>query len=974
MNSKAKNIIIAVLIIVLLCGLAGGIFYLCYIPSVDISIGGATTPSEDTIGLEIGDNDIYLSPVYPDKIYLNKKVTFTSSDSSVVEVDANGQLLAKKVGSAKITLTTVFFKRQSSVIINVDYGVPDKIDVEVKQNQKQYVGDEINAVTYTATSTRKNYESMDPEAVKFKWTVYDITNEDNITQIGEPVITDSKEFSYTPQNKYQKIKVTCTLVYNSVEKDKVKDEELSFVYNKITKDAFKVQLKTNGVLVPQGSKVTLGSTIDLAVVFDKAFNVDETLVPTWKYVVNGVETTVTNRFTLETKGEYTIIATLVEKDRVVSNEINISTEYAEVSEVFFDKQKVSQPRDKVGPFILTVKWNKYANPEQIVNISMLGKDIFGNGKVYSTMVSGNGELSFNVGVNKVDNRLEFYINDTKTDVVMDLDNQHPIKIRASIGEVNSEYFTYSIASKNVENLKIFASLDGNFDSSKVNIKPVSDSVVGGNRYNQRLYIGAKTYPSDSYDTVRWYINGEEITTSTENNISFIGKDVGEYHIYCTNQNGNIKSNTLVIPSTTRYVNKQHFEYLGDVNGRSVNTYITSQSDLDSLLEYIILNDGYNKSTERDIFVETKLQDTWAAVYPNETVHNGERFWIAEGSNYCYVNSLGERMGYVPNSVYDKEAPFGMLSRAFYRVSYSGNFSATDINKHFINQSRNITINAPTDEPSKTSTQIPYQQKIRKSGGFGGTSYVDGEFAHSVVNATRHFAIDEIEQTINVSTSSELFDAIENGYRPICKVGSNAEKIYNEARKVLSTYLTDKSTDEQKVRLINDWIVYFVTYDYAVTEIKGLTINDSMEYSAFYLEGVFGILGKDNRGSTVDYRSQIAVCDGRSKAFTLMCAIEGIRSVRVTGTVYKDAAHTESRGGHAWNKVYISTRYNKEPTWYVVDTTWNDISGGKNSGFEYQVDDYYLVTDYAHNNVKNNYCIEDVSVRPVPQANTDYITF
>ena len=962
----------AVVITIILLALAGGAFYLCYIPSVDIAIGGANEPCPDTINLEIGDSKL-LSPVYPDKIYLNKKVTFTSSDQNIVSVNNNGEIKAKSTGSATITLTTVFFKKQSSVKINVSYGEPDNIEVKIVDNKKQYVGDTINPINFEATTTRGGEFSMDPNAVSFKWTVFDCS--DGQEKEISSTITRENKFSFTPENKYQNIKVSCILVYNNNEKTSVISEGTAYVYNKITSDAFNIELSTNNINVPANSTVTMGATLQFGIKFLENSYVDESLVPTWKYIINGSEKSTGNSLLLDTFGQYTIKAIFVEQDRTITKEIIINTKYAEVNEIVFDKTKITQQISKTAPFVLTAKWNKYANPKQAVSFKMLGKDIAGNDKEFIIDVTSNGSASINVGVVKTGDMLDFYINDTKTDVVMDINNQYPIKIQASIGEVKSEYFTYIIASKEAENIKIFASLDGNFDSNKVSLKPVSDGVVGQNRYNERVYVGAKTYPLDSYEDVKWYVNGKDYS-SISNQIDFMCQDVGEYHIYCTNEAGTISSNTLVIPSTTRNVDEQHFKYLGDVNGRSVNTYITSQSDIDSLLEYCILIDRNIQSTTLKIFVDTSLQDVWANKYPNETIYNGERFWIASNDNYYYVDSNGSKTSVVPNSAFMNENKGGMLTRAFYRVSYSGNFRATDINFNFINRTREVRINAPTDEPNKTSTQNKYKQMTKEEGPFGMPRYVEKDFSHKVVNAKRHFAIDEIEQTMVVNTSSELFDAVENGYRPICKPNSNAEKIYNQAKAVLSTYLTDEATDEEKVRFINDWIVYFVTYDYAVTEIDGLEINESMEYSAFYLEGVFSLIGKTNMNQNVDYRSQIAVCDGRSKAFTLMCSIEGIRSVRVTGMCYYDSAHTKEGGGHAWNKVYIATKYNKTPQWYVVDTTWNDMRGGdKNSGYyEYQVDDFYLVTDYFHNNTKKLYCVEDGSVKDIPKAITEYNVF
>ena len=65
------------------------------------------------------------------------------------------------------------------------------------------------------------------------------------------------------------------------------------------------------------------------------------------------------------------------------------------------------------------------------------------------------------------------------------------------------------------------------------------------------------------------------------------------------------------------------------------------------------------------------------------------------------------------------------------------------------------------------------------------------------------------------------------------------------------------TDVEKVAAIYDWIVNEVDYDYAVASLG--TGSGTSGYNAFYLEGVFD----DKR----------AVCDGKSKAFALLCGME-----------------------------------------------------------------------------------------------------
>lgn len=198
-------------------------------------------------------------------------------------------------------------------------------------------------------------------------------------------------------------------------------------------------------------------------------------------------------------------------------------------------------------------------------------------------------------------------------------------------------------------------------------------------------------------------------------------------------------------------------------------------------------------------------------------------------------------------------------------------------------------------------------------------------------------IDNAQDSVTVSNSNELYRAVSFGYKPIFATdteGKALEKLYAEARNVLETYLSDDMSDYQKVAAIYDWIVNVVDYDYAVAELGG---TDTSKYNAFYLEGVFN-----------DHR---AVCDGKSKAFALLCGMEGIRAVRVIGYANKDLKNMseaqQKACGHAWNKVLVDANGDGEREWYVVDTTWGDLAVGKDGTdtvYEYLNYAYFLKTD------------------------------
>lgn len=59
--------------------------------------------------------------------------------------------------------------------------------------------------------------------------------------------------------------------------------------------------------------------------------------------------------------------------------------------------------------------------------------------------------------------------------------------------------------------------------------------------------------------------------------------------------------------------------------------------------------------------------------------------------------------------------------------------------------------------------------------------------------------------------------------------------------------------------------------------------------------------------------KVAVCDGISDAFRILCLVEGIECVKVSGVGINSSGSSEA---HAWNKVEVGG------VWYCVDATWS----------------------------------------------------
>ena len=217
------------------------------------------------------------------------------------------------------------------------------------------------------------------------------------------------------------------------------------------------------------------------------------------------------------------------------------------------------------------------------------------------------------------------------------------------------------------------------------------------------------------------------------------------------------------------------------------------------------------------------------------------------------------------------------------------------------------------EPSKNASALD-----AKYSSLNVTNYVSGNRSYSSSGRSGDvFPVDEIEKSVEVSTSMELYFALESGLRPLPEQSSAAERIYEKARAVLARITDEGMSDYEKVHAIYDFLTTEVVYDKAVAEYsldrdhdQGL-YNDVYRFNCFFPEGVFD--------------DGVAVCNGLAQSFVILCAIEGIDSLKIQGGT--------SGGRHAWNKVEI------DGLWYVVDTTWGAEDATSN-GVNYRLGDYY----------------------------------
>lgn len=407
------------------------------------------------------------------------------------------------------------------------------------------------------------------------------------------------------------------------------------------------------------------------------------------------------------------------------------------------------------------------------------------------------------------------------------------------------------------------------------------------------------------ESVKWYVNDKYY--STGKTFSFKPTNRGEYKV-TAEINKITKTKTIVYLSEhdEAWYYASHFH---DYGGYAQNRYITSKEELKNLILFVL---------------ENKIAEiTFYAGYSTpETVKND----VSE------VRDCVEESGIIPG----------------YSLETSGNEFTIKF-RFFADEAGLIeTVNSPEyDAPD----------------GFGDAVQNTYSKPHyDNVKKERNFYIDGVKETMSVSTSNMLYKAVAWGYKPVF-MGSqadNLQQIYDNAKDALSYIVSDEMSEYEKVHAIYDYIIYNVRYDHdcANAEDKyvsgNLSLNEKMKYYGYYLEGIF--LDKFYK------KDMHAVCDGKSKAFVLMCGIEGITAVRISGKASSDG---KNFGGHAWNKVLLDLNGTGDKEWYFVDTTWGDV--GDNSK-EFLSHAYFLLSD---DEVKNTHVENPGHDYPKAEGKFDY---
>ncbi len=187
----------------------------------------------------------------------------------------------------------------------------------------------------------------------------------------------------------------------------------------------------------------------------------------------------------------------------------------------------------------------------------------------------------------------------------------------------------------------------------------------------------------------------------------------------------------------------------------------------------------------------------------------------------------------------------------------------------------------------------------------------------------NFKIDSITRTEKVKTTDQLLDVVMYLKRkPEFELeNSVAEEIYNSAKVIIRKIISDDMTEFQKICAIYDYLAYNIKIDKMVNSLE---VEDMQICSSHYLEGVF--------------KNKIASSIGISKAFSLLCAIEGIESRYVLG--YRNNGTL-----YAVNKVKLNNN------WYIIDIQYS-CSNMSSSGKDYPT--HYFNFLVADSSIKSNF--------------------
>lgn len=408
-----------------------------------------------------------------------------------------------------------------------------------------------------------------------------------------------------------------------------------------------------------------------------------------------------------------------------------------------------------------------------------------------------------------------------------------------------------------------------FNQTYVNI---NDYITVQGEYT--VFISAMIDPKA--DTAKYYTSSASVST-TENYRYKLDIDFLRYSVYMYGENYNFN-----ITNVTQLKNLLWYHYLYPTNNFGLSLKVDIGEALNLRQAIISLADEANGLRLYDFANDQE----WLALTANEQSSNNELF--------SYLCKTLIKL-YPEYNILDNDYRLTAEGSQIFNLSYSNALNTTKRNNY-----------------TNLSTNTNYGNDYK---------YID---LYSRRSSNGTFKIDSKEEML-VTTTEQLLQVVTHGKKPkFIGDSSVAETVYNNAKLVLSAIVSNNMSDTEKVTAIFDWLEY--GYDLAYYNIDGVTkLASSFEYDnlklyglydIYYLESIFSNITMENNGN-LKLGNSYATSKSYSKAFALLCGIEGITSNLIYGEYTYSVLNVESTVEHVWNVVKLNSN------WYSVDLTFSD---------------------------------------------------
>lgn len=342
---------------------------------------------------------------------------------------------------------------------------------------------------------------------------------------------------------------------------------------------------------------------------------------------------------------------------------------------------------------------------------------------------------------------------------------------------------------------------------------------------------------------------------------------------------------------------------------------------------------------------TNLDKSFSIKISHKVIENSNRafnnFWI-ELAKYPEYNEIIEYTTITKSTTYNHYSYFTWTVNANYKISKSkakkllkNVTSIINTKKDLIKAMRNHVENLDKSFYINVNKKVLNINNKRAFDAFWNELYEIPEFN----DVSRYFK--------NFQSTQHSYNGY---YKWIIKTKYNVNKkelngINHFVQSWVEKNINDEMTDEEKVRVINDFMVakYRYTFGDKGQCPKGSKNCPEEKLGKYSVYSTFSLLYGGG-----------GVCDAKSKLFYRLAREAGLKAIYITGYVNGDTLH-------AWNMVKVDGK------WYHLDNTWNRATRPGMSEYEYfNTRDYYLKSDASmirgHHTWKSG---------KYPKANSDY---